>query len=135
MEKTTKSYVSYFFLGIEWQDKEIQERDPESVNSIVDLNDVASFYFYDQTFTKKGEEIHTGERENVSKLIYVGKRLTIEEAIGLSEGYIREYLEQLIKSNRGVVSICQTNRGLYEMYEEDITLDEYILNKNNSKKI
>ena len=135
MEKTTKTYVSYFFLGRQWQDEEIQEKDPELVNSIVNLNDIDSFYFYDQTFTKKGEEIHAGEKENISNLIYVGERLTIEEAIGLSEGYVREYLEQLIKSHKGVVSVCQTNRGLYEMYEDDITLDEYISNKNNSKKI
>lgn len=132
MEKTTKSYVSYFFLGREWQDEEIQERDPELVSSIVNLDDVASFYFYD---LQNGKDANTQEKENVSKLIYVGERLTIEEAIGLSDGYIREYLEQLIKSNRGVVSICQTKRGLYEMYKGDITLDEYIASKNNFKKI
>lgn len=132
MEKITKTYVSYFFLGREWQDEEIQERDPELVSSIVNLDDVDSFYFYD---LPNGKDVYTQEKQNVSKLIYVGERLTIEEAIGLSEEYIREYLEQLSKSNRGVVSICQTKRGLYEMYEGDITLDEYIASKNNFKKI
>ena len=77
MEKTTKNYVSYFFWGRDWEDKEIQEKDPELVSSVVNLDDITSFYFYDKSFIKDGEDIYTGEEKNRSKLIYVGKRLII----------------------------------------------------------
>jgi len=136
MEKLTKTYVRYLVWGREWEESEIEIRDPELISSVVNLDDITCFYFYDKSFIKDGEKIYQSEeKENVSEKIYVGNRVSIEDAILATKGQTKEYLENLVKSGRKVVAICATNRGLTEMYEGDITLNEYMETKKNSKKI
>lgn len=129
MEKITKNYVKYLLSGREWCDKEIEHSDPE----LIDVQDIACFKFYEKSFIKDGEDLYTGQEKNYSQTYYVGTRLTIEDALAISSGRSRDYLQRLYDSGKNV-SFCQTKMGLMEMPDDAITLDEYIASKNTSKK-
>ena len=124
MKKITKTYLDRLVYGREWDRKEVEFVDPATV----DIEDITSFKFIQQSFIIDEGETYIGKEKNISPVYHVGTRLSLEEALNLAtDDYTKNQIKRLFEVNNNI-SICKTNRGsLQIMNQGDMTLDEYLI--------
>ena len=134
MEKTTKKYVTRKIWGKEWEKKEI---DNVAVKE-VDTSEITCFCFLEQSFiTDTDGEVYEGKIKQISPTYFVGKRLTIDEALQLDEIQQSEFTRNWLlktKQQNPNACVCKTDYGYIEIMwnPEDITLEEYQKSKGES---
>ena len=131
MEKQTKKFLNFLLLGREWIQKEVDFEDPE----LVDTKDITSFYFSETSYINDGEDVYKGKSKRISPTYNVGTRISHGEALEMSKNTgSHDYFVNVAK-NYPNISLCKTEVGyIMPMFNEDeITLEEYIANKNKNK--
>lgn len=120
--------------------REINERNPEL---ILQDESVVRFRFYDMVYYENMDE--DGIIFNVSKWIYVGKRISYErlKKVSFVDGKSKIALENMINKgflefvNKGFNQVSYNERLniTIPMTNDDLTIDEYINEIGNSENI
>lgn len=132
MKKIKRSYVEKIYRGLLFSDSavsEVTERDPMKIE-----NDglMQGFRFYDKEFVKDGKNEFAGKRTNVSRWIFYGERLTLDDVLAKYGNY--EVVIKNMKIN-GYKYVCHTQAGTFlPMEEGDMTFDEYVAKKGKDKE-
>ena len=132
MEKLNKSYVEKIYWGIIVSEpviEEVVERDPTKIDNDGKMQ---GFRFFDREEVIDGEKTYYGERTNVSKWIFFGERLSLDQ---VKEKYGDNSDYRTLINNMEINSIkhvCHTQAGSFlRMEEGDMTFNEYVSNKFN----